>query len=68
MNKLGQKHKNLNLNKVHGIAMTKAEKKRLLKKKARAEKFAKEQQGMDDDWVSASSDEEEMKQPKPAAA
>ena len=39
--------------------MTKAQKKRLLKKQARADKAAKEQDNaMDDDWVSASSDED----------
>jgi len=39
------------------MAMTKAEKKRLMKKKARAEKLSKTDME-EDEWISASSDEE----------
>jgi hypothetical protein len=35
MNRLGQKHANLNLNSVKGLVLTKAQKKSQLKKKAR---------------------------------
>ena len=42
------------------MAMTKAEKKRLLKKKAReAQRMKQNNTEMDGDWVSASSDEED---------
>ena len=57
LNKLGQKHGNFNKSSVHGMAMTKAEKKRLMKKKARAEKLSKTDME-EDEWISASSDEE----------
>ena len=60
INKLGQKHASINLSKVTGMAMTKAEKKRLLKKKAReAQRMKQNNTEMDGDWVSASSDEED---------
>ena len=38
MNRLGQKHASLNLASVPGLALTKQQKKRLLKKKAREDK------------------------------
>ena len=67
MNKLGQKHKVLKISAVHGMALTKAQKKQILKKKkredARNKKHAKATMS-DDDWESASSDEEEVKAPE----
>ena len=45
--------------------MTKAQKKRLLKKQARAEKFAAKERNaemVDPDWESASSDDEAVKE------
>ena len=60
INRLGQKHDGLRLSKVKGIAMTQAEKKKLLKKKARADKLKKASMAAEDiDWESASSDDEE---------
>ena len=62
MNRLGQKHGSLNLASVSGMAMTKAQKKALLKRKAREERRQKRANthmaGSDDDWESASDDEE----------
>jgi len=65
INKLSQKHSKLSLEKVPGLAMTKAQKKRLLKKQARAEKFAAKERNaemVDPDWESASSDDEAVKE------
>ena len=61
MNRLGQKHSKINLKNVQGMALTKAQKKKLLKKKQREEARLKEQGNteMDDDWVDASSDEDD---------
>lgn len=66
MNRLGQKHANLNLGNVAGIAMTKAQKKKLAKKKAREQaRLLKEgNTEMDEDWESASSEEEEKEEEK----
>ena len=59
MNKLGQKHASLNLGSVHGMALTNKQKKRLMKKQKRAAKFAQDDSAeMDDDWESASDEDE----------
>ena len=59
INRLGQKHEGLRLSKVKGIAMTKAQKKKLLKNKAREDKLKKANMAPEDiDWESASSDED----------
>ena len=64
INKLGRKHGSLNLAKVSGMAMTKAQKKALLKKKAREERREKRANthmaGSDDDWESASDEEVDL--------
>ena len=65
MNKLGQKHGSINLASISGLAMTKAQKKALLKKKAREDRREKRANthmagadGSDEDWESASDDED----------
>ena len=62
MNRLGQKHDALKLNKIKGIVMTKASKKKLLKKKARELKQKRLSMDPEElDWESASSSDEDVK-------
>ena len=60
INKLGQKHKKLNLSKVPGLAMTKKQKKQLLKQKKKLAKRQGQDEEEDEEISSEGSEGEEQ--------